>query len=332
MAQPSETPHDALRVPFDTAQGALQDVLVRRGLSRSRAWRLAFVFAENSLVGVPSHGLNRFPRFIEWIDRGRVHVDAHPRQLLAQAAFERWDGHLGPGPLNADRAIHRSMRLALRHGLGCVTLSNTNHWLRAGTYVTRAAERGFVAACTTNTEPNLTTWGTQESSVGNNPIALAVPRPAGHPVVFDGALSQFSYGHLERASRHSEELPVPGGFDRTGTLSTDPAEILRTKRALPIGYWKGTGLALLLDLIVSGLADGRSTHDLGQLDAEYGVSQLFLTVAPSILTPRAIATLERTLTNHPTRYPGQRRAAERLTNLEYGIPVDGLVWQRILRL
>jgi len=330
MARPSESPKDdILRLPLTTVLDLLIAILTARGFTRSRAWRCAYTFTENSLVGGPSHGLNRFPRFVEWIDRERIDVDAHPSRLDSHGAFERWDGKLGPGPVNAARAMHRAMRIALRYGIGCVALSNTNHWLRAGSYVARAAEKGFLAVCTTNTEPNLAAWGTDEACVGNNPIALSVPRTDGHHVVFDGALSQFSYGSLERAARRGETLPVPGGFNESGDPTTNPAEILRSQRALPIGYWKGSALSLLLDLFVSGLADGRSTREIGQLDAEHGVCQLFVAFAPFLLTPHAIATLEQTLANYPTRYPGQRAHRAREENRARGVPVDATVWSTI---
>jgi LDH2 family malate/lactate/ureidoglycolate dehydrogenase len=47
-----------------------------------------------------------------------------------------------------------------------------------------------------------------------------------------------------------------------------------TKRALPIGFWKGSGLTIVLDMIAASLAGGQSTHEIQAQGAEYAVSQV----------------------------------------------------------
>jgi 3-dehydro-L-gulonate 2-dehydrogenase len=337
----SERTGGELRVPFDAVRRKLQEILVSRGLTPRRAARCAFLVAENSLVGVSSHGVHRFPRLIDWIDRGFVDVAARPTRVSGLGAAERWDGNLGIGPLNAERCMRRAMALASKYGVGSVALSNTNHWLRAGTYGWQAANRGYAAICFTNTEPNLPLWGGTEPRLGNNPIALAVPRGDGRHVVYDGALSQFSYGRIEQAALRGENLPAVGGFDRNGNPTSDPTEILESRRALPIGYWKGAGLSLLIDLLVAGLSGGRTTADLGRLEAEYGVSQLFVAFAPTMLGPSARDAVERTLQEvlredggsvGDLRYPGERLERTRRENLRLGVPVDEAVWKEVLAL
>jgi 3-dehydro-L-gulonate 2-dehydrogenase len=312
MSDSKRTPRE-LRVPFDVMRAKLQEILLSRVLAPHRAARCAFLVAENSLVGVSSHGVHRFPRLIEWIDRGFVNVAARPARVSSFGAAERWDGKLGVGPLNAERCMRRAMTLAARHGVGSVALSNTNHWLRAGTYGWQAANRGYAALCFTNTEPNLPPWGGTEPRLGNNPIVLAVPRADGRHVV----------------------------YDRDGNPTSNPAEILESHRALPIGYWKGAGLSVLIDLLVAGLSGGRTTADLGRLEAEYGVSQLFVAFAPALLGPSARDAVERTLRNllhgggaslDDLRYPGERIERMRTENLRLGVPVDEAVWEAILAL
>ena len=332
---------DIVRIPFGALQSTFQGILQSRGFSPPRATRCAFLVAENSLVGVASHGVNRFPRLVEWIDRKFLDVHAHPERTSSLGAVERWDGHLGPGPLNAERCMRRAMTLAGRNGIGCVALANTNHWLRAGTYAWQAARRGFAAICFTNTEPNLPPWGGCEPRLGNNPITLAIPRADGRHVVFDGALSQFSYGRIEQAALLGEELPVIGGFDRAGRPTTQPGDILESQRALPIGYWKGAGLSLLIDLLAATLSGGQATVDLGALEAEYGVSQVFVAFAPRLFGTEAYDTVERALqallaadseATADLRYPGERIERTKRENLARGVPVDARIWESVLAL
>jgi len=330
-----------VRVPFERLCNVLGTCLRLRGFEPVRAERCARIFSENSLVGVASHGLNRFPRFLEWIEKGWVDPGGTAECIQSLGNLERWDGHLGPGPLNAEVCMTRAMELADAMGAGVVALRNTNHWMRAGTYASQAADAGFVGACFTNTEPNLPPWGGLEPRLGNNPVAVSIPRSNGRHVLYDGALSQFSYGALESKARQGEKLPVPGGFSRAGDLSDNPAEILESQRPLPIGYWKGAGLSLVLDLLAAILASGRSTHDLGSQAGEYGVSQVFVAIGGGLLDGRAVETVEATLGDlhgaptgdgPPVRYPGERLYRIREANLRDGVPVDESIWSEVLNL
>jgi 3-dehydro-L-gulonate 2-dehydrogenase len=85
-------------------------------------------------------------------------------------------------------------------------------------------------------------WGSAEAKIGNNPLCIAIPRgDSQEPLLLDMAMSQYSNGKLQVLSRAGRELPLAGGFDADGALTTDPAAILASRRALPVGYWKGSG-------------------------------------------------------------------------------------------
>jgi 3-dehydro-L-gulonate 2-dehydrogenase len=330
----------ALRLPEAVVREALVRVLVGLGFTAPRAAQCARLFTEASMDGVASHGVSRFPRFVGQIRRGRVRVEAEPMQVASLGAWEQWDGQLGPGNLNAWQATERAMGLARAHGIGAVALRNTNHWMRAGTYGWQAAEAGFALIAWTNTEPNMPAWGGRGKTLGNNPLVIAVPR-TGAPVVLDFAMSQFSYGRMELEARRGERLPLPGGYDEGGGLSTDPAAILRSGRLLPIGYWKGAGLALLLDLLAAALSGGRTTRELGQQEEEYGVSQVFLALdvgkgqardGLDRLVLDAVETLhqaERVAPGTRIRYPGERVLELRAESRRLGVPVDAGVWEEI---
>ena len=69
---------------------------------------------------------------------------------------------------------------------------------------------------------------------------------------------------------------MPGGYDSKGNLTRDPATVMGDGLALPIGYWKGAGLSLALDLIAALLSGGKSAYQIAQLGAEVSVSQVFI--------------------------------------------------------
>src|SRR5580692_9496018 len=304
-------------IPFEEVQQTLAAVLRNLGFSADRAATGARLFAETTRDGVYTHGINRFPRYVAQIRAGNVIVDAEPKCAHAFGAIERWDGQLGPGNLNALAMMDRAMTLSREHGIGCVALANTNHWMRAGTYGWQAAEAGFVGICWTNTMPNLPPWGGAERVIGNNPLVLAVPRPAG-PVVLDMAMSQFSYGTLESYRKRGQLLPVDGGFDLEGNLTRDPAAIEKSWRPLPVGYWKGSGLAVVLDMIAAMMTLGRATYQISADPVlETGISQMFLALNPEAFGPTpevekiadgVVASLHNCAPAKPggkVRYPGE---------------------------
>ncbi len=341
-----------MRVPFADLLHHLTRALVTLGLSPDRAALSARLIAEATRDGVYTHGLNRFPRLVAMVRNGSVDVHTVPSFVLGHGAIERWDGNFGMGNLNAYASMERAIALARSHGLGAVALARTNHWMRAGTYGWQAADQGLFAICWTNTGRNLPAWGTAVATLGNNPLVLAIPRRtpqgeyAGGPhVVLDMAMSQFSYGQLEAYARRGEQLPVPGGFDQAGDLSTDPAAIYQTFRALPVGFWKGSGLALTLDLFAALLSGGNATHQISPDPMlESGISQIFLAIDPANLSAaseldRAATALidqlhqaPRTNRGEAPRYPGENTLQLRETNLKEGVPVEDPAWSELLTL
>ncbi len=327
-----------MRIPFKELQNELARVLRLKGFSDERAMLSARLFAEASCDGVYSHGLNRFPRYLAMIENGAIQVDAEPAKVGGMGGVEQWDGQSGPGNLNAWQCMNRAMELALEHGLGAVALRNTNHWMRGGTYGWQAADAGYVGICWTNTNQNLPPWGAVEARVGNNPLIISIPRKNGH-MVLDMAMSQFSYGALEKYRRAGQKLPVPGGFDTKGEITDDPAEIESTLRPLPIGFWKGAGLSIMLDVVAAALSAGNATHKISSDPLEEtGLSQFFLAI--SMVGNKEVADhLLNQVVDHlhgsavlegqSVSYPGERTLQRRRENLEQGVPVDEAIWNSV---
>ena len=329
------------RVSFEALKDEFKRVLVKKGCDEATADLSAQLMAETTCDGVYSHGVNHFPRVVEYIDKGYIDLRAKPTRVDSLGAFERWNGNLGLGNVNAKLSMDRAIELARTHGIGAVGLANTNHWLRGGSYGWQAAEAGCIGICWTNTQPNMPAWGATDRRIGNNPFIMAVPRKEGH-VVVDMAMAQFSYGQMENKAMKGELLPVPGGYDAQGQLSCDPREIAKTWRVLPIGYWKGSALSIVLDLVAAVLSGGRSTSGVGQLGGdEYGLSQVFIAMdarriaGDDFLATAVNAALDdlhgSTLVDpaRPVLYPGENSLATRRANLANGIPVDDAVWEKI---
>jgi 3-dehydro-L-gulonate 2-dehydrogenase len=332
-----------IRIPVEQAKEVFRNILIKHGVRENDALICAGVFAENSLDGIYSHGFNRFPRFIHYLKEGYVKPDKTAECVHRAGGMEQWNGHLGPGPLNALICTDRSIALAREHGIGCVALANTNHWMRGGTYGWRAVNSGFVLIAWSNTIANMPPWGSRTAKLGNNPLVIAVPN-GNEPLVLDMAMSQYSYGALEIHKMKDQKLSVAGGFDNEGNLSVDPTMIMNSRRPLPIGYWKGSGLSLLLDVLAAILSSGLSTSLISKQKAEYGLSQIFIAIDISKLSNFRFITsaIDQILQDYreatpdekgkAVRSPGEQVVRIRDENTRLGIPIPKKLWDEIQEL
>lgn len=321
-----------MRIPYQQLKAEFKRVLINLNIKDSIADACATIFTDNSRDGVYSHGLNRFPVFVEYIKENLINMDAVPTPVSSFGAIEQWDGNIGPGVLNARFCMDRAINLAKDNGIGCVAIKNTNHWMRGGTYGLQAAEAGYIGLCFTNTIANLPPWGGIEPRLGNNPLIIAIPQKKGH-IVLDMAISQFSFGKLWQYQAQGKQLPVPGGYDSEGNLTTDTTAIMESKRALPIGFWKGSGLSLVLDLLATVLSGGDSTAVITQSGRkETGVSQVFICIKTdngknASLIEEIISYTKSNEDGNEILFPGENMLRTREQSLKEGVVVDEKAWE-----
>jgi 3-dehydro-L-gulonate 2-dehydrogenase len=238
------------------------------------------------------------------------------------------------------QSTERAMEVASENGIGCVALANTNHWMRGGYYGWHAARKGFAFIGWTNTLANMPAWGAIDTRLGNNPLVIAVPFQK-DAIVIDTAMSQYSYGALDLYKSKNEKLPTFGGYDSSGNLSDDPEAIRSTGRVLPIGFWKGAGLSLVLDILAAILSGGLSTSEISKLQAEHALSQVFIAIDLSKLgNASSIESSIRDIIDdyhksipekggNVIRYPGEKAIRLRKENMAQGIPVAMNVWDEV---
>ncbi len=332
-----------MKLAYEEVKSIIQKILRQQNFEHEKARLIAQIFVDASVDGYHSHGLNRFAEFVKNVNKGVI--DPHKEPILKKSfgVLEQWDGQLGPGPSNAHFAMKRAIELARKHTMGCVALANTNHWMRGGTYGWQATEADCIAICFTNTMPNMAPWGGISHTTGNNPLVLAVPHKE-NPIVLDMSLTQFSYGQLYKHRLEGKELAINGGYDQQGNLTSDPVKILETRRLLPTGFWKGSGLSLMLDLAASLLSAGSATCDIARLDDETALSQVFICIDKSALGTKAEhnQTIDSILSfftssapvaeGDSIRYPGLATLKTRKRQLADGIEINDEVWAEVVAL
>lgn len=319
------------RVLVDIILGALEAEGVPGPVREAEAE----LMAEADLMGVPSHGVRQLPGLIRAIREKRANPSPNLQLLRGRAAVCVMDGDNGPGRYVALRAMEIAVERARGFGAGICLMSRTTHWGRAHAYACRAARAGMIGLCTTNAIPNMLVPGSHKPVLGNNPIAIAAPRAQGRdPIVLDIALSQAAVGKVGTYMREGRSVPTNWGLDKSGRPTSDPAEIMASRKFLPMGEHKGAGLAIMMELLTAALCGGLFSHEIARLDSsalDPNASKLFVAidVASFVDVGRFEARVEDLVAylrdsagkGVEILYPGERGWKTRDRYLEEGIPI-----------
>ena len=336
-----------MRLTFEEIQHEIKQVFIKYGMSEEKAEICSRVHTESTYDGIYSHGTGRVARFVDYIKKGWVDINAEPTLEKEVGAIKIYNGNMGPGIINAMKGVEEGMQLASEYGIGMIGLKNTTHWMRGGSYALYAANQGYLSIMWTNTESIMPPWGAKECRLGNNPFVMAVPGEDGKdPMMLDMAISQYAYGKLTMTRLAGKKLPIPGGFDKNGNMTDDPGAIEESRRVLPIGYWKGSSFSFMLDLLGSLLTDGIGAADLDQMGKGScgGASQVMILIDPNKITDpdernemirKAVKHLKGAeLSEHSTGIfaPGDDFIQAREDHDKNGIFVEDVIWSEILNL
>ena len=235
--------------------------------------------------GVTTHGVFRLPQYCQSIESGKINgtPDVGILQRRGVTALVNADGGYGfrPGVIAMDLAIE----MAREHGVAVVGVRNSHHFGAAAIYSERAALAGLIGLTTTTTRSNIAPTGAIGPVVGNNPIAIAVPRrPPNRPIILDMALSQVAMGRIRVAAANGQKVPEGWGYDSQGRSTTDPNAILANGILAAVGEHKGYGLSVMTEVLAgvltgSPFALGSNNHD----HPKGGVGHFFLAIAPDFM-------------------------------------------------
>jgi LDH2 family malate/lactate/ureidoglycolate dehydrogenase len=281
----SDAPSAPVELPVDAVRSFAVDAYQAAGMAADDAATMAGNQMWSDLRGVDTHGVQRIPWYLRWFAEGRSDPTAQLEIVSDKPAALVGDGHGALGQLVATHFVQRLIAKARGSGIALGVLRHSNDWGCGAWYPNLAADAGLVAMATTTSVPNLAPFGARTRLFGNNPIAFAFPRRAAgsasslRPIIYDGALTPVALGKVLRARSESTSIPEEWGFrDRDGRPTTDPQNAL--DGIIPaIGGYKGTGLALVTNVLAGVLSGSAHTAavDVGRR------GQFFLLVDPGFL-------------------------------------------------
>ncbi|QVQ52646.1 Ldh family oxidoreductase [Spiractinospora alimapuensis] len=326
---------DNSRVAVNPLRNVVTRIFTAAGLSEEGAATTADHLVQAELRGVSSHGVSRTAVYVERVRSGLVDPRPTMRTEAETPVSARLDGGNGPGIVVARAAMETAIDKAKASGMGAVAVHRSNHCGMLAYYTSAAADRGLIALATTSAPPTMAPWGAAAPFFGTNPLSYAVPVAGERPnIVFDMATSTVARGKIILADKKGEPIPIGWALDASGSPTQDPAAGVQGTM-LPLGGAKGSGLALLVD-ILSGVLSGANygPHIPPLYDnphTEQDVGHFFLAMNPDLFTaPGEFAdrmagvaeevTALRPATDHSRVYlPGEPEAVRAAENLEAGL-------------
>ncbi len=257
------------RVGFAALRDFIAAAFRKLGLPDTDALIVAQLMAEADLQGSDGHGVIRLPHYARRIRAGGINLHPDINVVHERAAMALIDGDNAMGHLVMIRAAELAAQKARVSGIAWVGTRMSNHSGPASLYArTILAKEMIGMVFAVGNANHLPPWGGLDMLLSTNPIAVAVPARERPPIVLDMATTVAAYGKVKAKAQRGESMPEGWMIDREGRPLTDP------KRAeegflLPIGGYKGYGLALIVGLLagtLNGAAMGKDVIDFNHDD------------------------------------------------------------------
>jgi delta1-piperideine-2-carboxylate reductase len=306
-------------------------VLLKNGCDDANAGAIADTVGSAERDGALSHGLFRVPGYVKSLRSGAVDGKARPTVERIAPSVLRVDGKMGYAPLAISTGRPQLIALAREQGIAAEALVRTHHFAALWPETEALAEQGLVAFAFTCYMANVAPAGARKPFFGTNPMAFAWPRGDKPPMVFDQASSMTARGEVMLAARDGHQMPEGAGIDEDGNPTTDPNAILKGAQ-LPFGGYKGSAIALMIELLAAGLVGEAFSYESAERDKGRGDvmpgGELILALDPARFGDAAgwlahsEAFFDRLTALEGVRLPADRRRVNRERNLREGVRVN----------
>jgi hydroxycarboxylate dehydrogenase B len=316
----------------------------RMGSDEPEAAEVADHLVRANLAGHDSHGVGMLPAYVRLLHDGFLVPNQTPETILDAGALLVVDARRGYGQRMAAAAVRRAIAKAREHGACVLGLRNSAHIGRIGTYAELATSQGCAYISFVNVadiREAQATFGAAEPRLGTNPFTAAVPGPDGQPVVLDMATTTIAAGKVRVAHNKGIQVPDDCLMDETGAPTNDPTRYIRDRIGAlkSFGLHKGSGLAVMCEIMASAVAGGQAAHhpagggvlnsmlaiviDLAKLGDSAAIAAVAGATRAHIKSAKPAQGVKEVLTpGEPERMEAARRNAE-------GIEVDDQTWSDI---
>ena len=271
--------------------------------------------------GSLSHGLFRLPAYVAGLKSKKIDGKARPEVKKISSSVIKVLGNHALAPMVLKVGIPELIKAAKETGVAILAITNSHHMASMWPETEAIAEEGLVAFACTSYKPMVAPAGAKKALFGTNPISFAWPRPGKTPVVYDMATASMAMGEVQVAAREGHKVPLGTGLNKDGKETTDPNEIANGGVILPFGGYKGSGIAMMVELLAGALVGDNFSFETAAKDNNDGGppsgGEFILAFSPGKLSDsdwdkHADEFFNKMKSMEGVRLPGERRHKNRL--------------------
>jgi LDH2 family malate/lactate/ureidoglycolate dehydrogenase len=260
---------DYIQVSINELNAFLTGIFEQYGFGHADAGFITSTLIDADQRGIASHGVQRMSMYDHKLRHHMITPQAHAVVISDVKACAVVDGNSGMGQLISRDAMNLAIAKARTHGVGIVSVRNSNHFGTAGFYARMAADQGFIGVASTNSNPLTVPTHAQSPAIGSNPIAFAVGSGSDQ-IVYDAATSTVSLGKIELLAKLDKPIEGEWALSENGSVEHSADAVMermhaepRTGGLTPLGGagelnagYKGYGLGLIVEILTAILSSG----------------------------------------------------------------------------
>ena len=290
--------------------------LTKNGCDEYNAEAVSTTVTHAERDGSVSHGLFRIPGYVASLKSKKVKFDARPKNIYLTQNAIRVNGDYGFAPTAIKVGIPALIDITNKHGVGVLTITNTHHFAALWHETEALAEKNLIGIACTAYKPSVAPAGAKKPLFGTNPISFAWPRKNNTPVVYDMATSTMAMGEVQVAARDGHKVPFGTGLNKDGEKTDDPAQIANGGVLLTFGDYKGSAIAMMIELLAAGLVGDLFSFEAKEEDNNDGGpargGEFIMALSPELIAGKnwnehAESFFKQMTSLEGVRLPGERR-------------------------
>ena len=295
--------------------------LLANGCDDETASILSDLIMKAERDGSLSHGLFRLPAYVSGLKSGKINGKGKPEIKKISPSVIKVLGNNCLAPVVLNKGIPELIKATKENGIAVLAINNSHHMAAMWPETEMIAEQGLVAFACTSYKPMVAPAGGKKSLFGTNPIWFAWPRKGKTPVVYDMATASMAMGEVQVAKREGHKVPLGTGLSKDGKETTDPGEIADGGVLLPFGGYKGSAIAMMVELLAGSLVGDNFSYETAAKDNNDGGppsgGEFILAISPDKLSENdwdkhSNEFFDKMKSMDGVRLPGERRHKNRL--------------------
>ena len=312
---------NTVSLTLDEISYLAKKTLLANGCDVENASILADTIMRAERDGSLSHGLFRLPAYVAGLKSKKINGKARPELQNVAPSIIKVLGNNAVAPMVLSLGLPAVIDLAKKNGVAVLAITNSHHMAALWPETEAIAEAGLVGIACTSYRPAVAPAGATKPLFGTNPISFAWPRPDKSPVVYDMATASMAMGEVQIAKREGHKVPLGTGLTKDGKETTNPGEIADGGVILPFGGYKGSSIAMMVELLAGALIGENFSFETAAKDNNDGGppsgGEFIIAISPGKISGKgwdkhADEFFNKMSAMEGVRLPGERRHKNRL--------------------